>query len=85
MCKACLAKQICVQCGEPAFKYLERSPYHSFYCEFHFLRKLEDTNEEPQHIMRDHFIEDNAYTKTDAPVPESDNVELIKDKYGYER
>jgi hypothetical protein len=35
--------------------------------------------------MRDHFIEDNAYTKTDAPVPESDNVELIKDKYGYER
>ena len=85
MCSACVAKQTCVQCGKEAFKYLERSPYHSWYCEFHYYRKLEDLQDEPPHIMRDHFIENNAYTKTDDPIPKSDKVGLVKDKYGYDR
>lgn len=85
LCKACLAKKKCVQCGEPAYKYLERSPYHSWYCEHHYNRKMEDFNVEPQHILRDNFIENNAYTKTDNPIPDSDHVGLVKETYGLER
>lgn len=84
LCKACLAKKICVQCGEPAYKYLERSPYHSWYCKFHYERKLQEFTDEPLHILRDTFAGDSAYTKQDVIVSESDEVGLIKSEYGYE-
>lgn len=85
LCKSCLAKKKCIQCGEPAYRYLERSPYHSWYCKYHYERKLEEFGQEPEHIVRDYFIKENPYTKTDNPIPVADQVGLVKETYGLER
>jgi len=40
--------------------------------------------EEIEHIFTDKLA-DNSFTNSDEFVPETDEVALVKDKYGYER
>lgn len=89
-CKTCAPKEvpkeiieICTKCGEPAFKFLDKSPYHSWYCEKHYNEKLEEIEEPRQYIVRDNVKPTNPFFK-DEFVPIMNKVNLIKDKYGYE-
>jgi len=82
------APKICTKCGEPAYKYLDASGYHSWYCEFHYNEKIEELKEEnnqpPSHIVRDHYLSSGYINNTD-PLPVIDKVPLIKEQYDLER
>jgi len=84
LCKACVSKKTCTQCGEPAFGYIEKSPLHSWYCKYHYVEQMKRFTEEIEHIFTDKLA-DNSFTNSDEFVPETDEVALVKDKYGYER
>lgn len=77
-------QEVCTKCGEPAFKFLDKSPYHSWYCEKHYKEKLEEFEEEREHIVRDNVKATNPFFKGEF-VPKVDEVGMITKKYGYER
>lgn len=80
-----IIKEVCTKCGEPAYKYLDASGYHSWYCEFHYNEKIEEIeNEIPMHIVRANVKPTNPFFK-DKFVPTGKGVELIKEKYDLER
>ena len=96
LCKKCASvqeekpviKEVCIKCGEPAYKFLEASGYHSWYCKFHYDEKIEEIKEEnnqpPSHIVIDHYLSSGYINNTD-PLPVIDKVPLIKEHYDLER
>ena len=85
LCRSCLSKKRCVQCGEQATKYLEKGPYHSWYCDFHYYSKVEELDEGSRYILRKGYKDENPYTKQDEPVPGVKIVKLVKEKYDLEK
>jgi len=93
-CKKCYAEikyeepkqviEICTKCGKSAFKFLDKSPYHSWYCKEHYQEKLEEFEEARDFIVRDNGKETNPFFKGEF-VPKVDEVGMINTKYGYER
>jgi len=77
-------KEICTKCGEPAYKFLEKSPYHSWYCEKHYNEKLEELEEPRQHTLRDNVKPSNPFFK-DEFVPVVEEAGIINIEYGYEK
>jgi hypothetical protein len=75
--------EVCAKCGEPARKYLDRSPYHSFYCSEHYKEKLAEFGDDREYLVKANVKPSNPFFK-DNTASVAEKVGMVKGGYGYE-